>query len=59
MTLSTPGTAPTEPIHPLDDIVDTTFSEVDCLDSDGEAYVAFNLDDEWPGHFGCATVGVP
>ncbi|HEX2765944.1 MAG TPA: hypothetical protein VHR55_04815 [Candidatus Limnocylindria bacterium] len=43
------------PQHPSD----APAPDEDWLDADGEAYVIFTHDDEWPEHFGAARSGVP
>ena len=32
---------------------------IDYMDSEGESYVFFAIEDEWPGPFGSATRGAP
>lgn len=32
---------------------------VDDMDSEGESYVLFSLDEEWPGPYGSASRGAP
>jgi hypothetical protein len=59
MVVAIPNQAPNEPISPTDGAAESPCAELVWLDSDGEAYVAFHLDEEWPEHFGSASVGIP
>jgi hypothetical protein len=48
-----------EPMPQPQHASDAPVPNEDWLDADGEAYLVFTLDDEWPEHFGAARSGVP
>lgn len=60
-TIPASGSAPDDETSPAArPLFDTEAVDwIDYLDADGESYVFFSIDNEWPGPYGDASRGAP